>query len=100
MLYIELEEQLVLTKVIRQNTCVMVVGSDLRGLAVSVAARPSNAVPAKEKAAVTNTEQRPLKPSTKAPGFFQYLPPMYSPCGPPPQLRTMPRMLFGKAVSV
>lgn len=48
---------------------------------------------------MTKTEQRPLNPETKAPGFFQYRPPMYSPCGPPPQLRMMPRMLFGKAVS-
>lgn len=34
----------------------------LRGLAASAAANPTSSVPANEKAAVTNTLQRPLKP--------------------------------------
>src|SRR5271169_6834739 len=77
----------------RQKTCLMAVGSDFRGFSVSAAARPTSSVPAKAKAAVTNTLQRPLKPLWKAPGLRQYLPPMYVPFSPPPIFRTTPRML-------
>lgn len=45
----------------------MAVGSVLRGLSASAAARPTSSVPAKENAAVTKTEQRPLKPEWKEP---------------------------------
>jgi len=65
----------------------------LRGLGVSEAARPTSSVPAKAKAAVTNTVQTPLKPLANAPGSLQYLPPMYSLymplLGPPPQMQTL-----------
>jgi hypothetical protein len=54
----------------------MAAGRDLRGLAVSAAARPTSSVPAKAKAAVTKTLQTPLKPLLKAPGSDQYWPPM------------------------
>lgn len=77
----------------RQKTCLMAVGSVLRGLAVSAAASPTSSVPAKAKAALTKQEQRPLKPLLKAPGSCQYLPPMYDPPGPPPMLSMAPRML-------
>ena len=77
----------------RQKTCLHAVGKERRGLAVSAAARPTSSVPPKEKAAVTKTEQRPLKPLWKAPGSCQYLVPMYEPPGPPPMLRIMPRRL-------
>lgn len=46
----------------------------MRGFAVSAAPRPTSSVPAKAKAAVTKTEQSPLKPFSNAPGFCQYLP--------------------------
>jgi hypothetical protein len=49
----------------------MALGSDLRGFAVSAAARPMSSVPVKEKAEVTRTVQKPLKPLLKAPGSFQ-----------------------------
>jgi len=62
--------------VIRQKTCLMAVGRDLRGLAVSAAARPTSSVPPKAKAAVTKTLHSPLKPLWNAPGSFQYRPPM------------------------
>ena len=55
----------------RQKTCLIAVGKDLRGLAVSAAARPTSSVPVKAKAAETKTEQRPLKPLWKAPGSVQ-----------------------------
>lgn len=42
-----------------------------RGSGVSEAARPTSSVPAKEKAAVTKTEQTPLKPLAKAPGLCE-----------------------------
>jgi len=45
-------------------------GIDLAGLLVSAAARPTSSVPEKEKAAVTKTEQKPLKPFLKAPGSY------------------------------
>lgn len=45
-------------------------GTEARGLGVSDAARPTSSVPAKEKAAVTKTEQTPLKPFAKAPGLY------------------------------
>lgn len=60
----------------RQKTCLMAVGSDLRGLTASAAARPTSSVPVKASAAVTKTVQRPLKPLLKAPGLDQNLPPM------------------------
>lgn len=77
----------------RQKTCLMAVGRDLRGFAVSAAARPTSSVPVKEKAAVTKTLQSPLKPWLNAPGSCQYSPPMYPRSGVPPQLRTIPRRL-------
>jgi hypothetical protein len=46
----------------RQKTCLVALGSDLRGLAASAAARPTSSVPPKANAAVTKTEQKPLKP--------------------------------------
>ena len=48
----------------------MAVGSTFRGLSVSAAQRPTNSVPEKENAAVTKTEQRPLNPLLKAPGWY------------------------------
>jgi hypothetical protein len=81
------------TIAIRQNTCLMAVGSALLGLWVSAAARPTNSVPENEKAAVTRMLQKPLKPLLKAPGLAQYLPPMYPLSWPPPQLMTTPRIL-------
>ena len=60
----------------RQKTCFIAVGRDFRGLAVSAAARPMSSVPVKEKADVTKTLQKPLKPFLKAPGLRQYWPPM------------------------
>ena len=60
----------------RQKTCLMAVGRDLRGFWVSAAARPTSSVPVKAKAAVTNTAQSPLKPLLKAPGSCQKRPPM------------------------
>ena len=83
----------------RQNTCLIAVGNVLRGLAVSAAARPTSSVPAKAKAALTKTEQRPWKPFLKAPGLRQYCAPMYAPPGPPPIFRITPRMLLESAVS-
>ncbi len=77
----------------RQKTCLMAVGRDLRGLDVSAAARPMSSVPAKAKAAVTNTVQRPLKPLWNAPGSRQYCPPMYPLVGVPPMLIMMPKRL-------
>ncbi|KAH3686504.1 hypothetical protein WICPIJ_002521 [Wickerhamomyces pijperi] len=60
---------------------------------VSAADIPINSVPAKEKAAVTNTEQTPLNPLENAPGWYQYLAPMYPcPFGAPPQINTIPKM--------
>lgn len=50
---------------ILQNTCFVAVGKDLRGFAVSAAASPTSSVPENANAAVTNTEQNPLKPSRK-----------------------------------
>jgi hypothetical protein len=64
------------TIAIRQNTCLMAVGSALLGLWVSAAARPTNSVPENEKAAVTRMLQNPLKPLLKAPGLTQYWPPI------------------------
>lgn len=58
------------TSVIRQNTCFTAVGSVLRGFSVSAAHSPTSSVPAKENAAVTNTEHRPLNPLWKAPGLY------------------------------
>ncbi len=66
---------LLLTRVIRQKTCLTAVGNDLRGLAVSAAAKPTSSVPAKAKAAVTKMLHRPLKPLLNAPGSRQYRPP-------------------------
>src|SRR5438034_1411702 len=77
----------------RQNTCLIAVGSVFRGFAVSAAARPASSVPAKAKAALTNTLQRPLKPLWNAPGSFQYRFPIYVAPGPPPTFNTTPRML-------
>lgn len=51
------------TRTTRQKTCLVAVGSVLRGLAVSAAARPTSSVPENANAAVTKTEQKPLKPS-------------------------------------
>lgn len=79
---------------IRQKVILTALGKALRGFCTtcqscnstagpsaltgcSVAARPTNSVPAKEKAAVTKTLQTPLKPLANVPGFCQYLPPMY-----------------------
>jgi len=45
----------------------MALGRVLRGLSASAAARPTSSVPAKEKAAVTNTLQRPLNPEWNDP---------------------------------
>lgn len=49
-------------------------------------------------------KKRPVAPSmprywTKAPGDLQYLVPMYSPLGPPPQSMMMPRMIKPTMVS-
>lgn len=71
----------------------MAVGSDFLGAAVSAAARPTSSVPANAKAASVKTLHMPLKPLWKAPGSFQYSPPMYPRSGVPPQLRTMPSSL-------
>lgn len=81
------------TKVIRQNTCLTAVGSDFLGLAVSAAAIPTNSVPEKAKAALTNTSHKPLNPWANAPGISQYLPPRYVPFGPPAIFKIIPRML-------
>jgi hypothetical protein len=48
---------------IRKTTCFVAFGSALRGLVDSAAASPMSSVPAKAKAAVTKTVQKPLKPS-------------------------------------
>jgi hypothetical protein len=56
--------------VIRQNTCLTAVGRVFLGFSVSAAHNPTSSVPAKEKAAVTNTEHRPLNPLWKAPGSY------------------------------
>ena len=88
-----LELDIKLTKVMRQKTCLMAVGKDLRGFLVSAAARPTNSVPAKEKAAVTRILQKPLKPLLNPPGSLQYRPPIYS-FFAPPQLMIIPRMLI------
>lgn len=102
--------------VMRQNTCRVACGMDLSGFFASAAAKPVSSVPPKAKAAVTNTEQKPLKPFRKAPGSCQYLAPMYPPAkaqavsifatlrlvsgsysrlsvGTPPQLMMIPRMM-------
>lgn len=55
----------------RQKTCLVAFGSDFRGSAASAAAKPTSSVPAKANAAVTKTEQKPLKPFRKAPGWCQ-----------------------------
>ena len=54
----------------------MAVGRDLCGFAASAAVRPTNSVPAKAKAALAKTLQSPLNPLLKAPGLYQYVPPM------------------------
>ncbi len=64
-------------RVIRQKVFLTAEGMVLRGLGVSVAARPTSSVPANENAAVTNTAQTPLKPFANAPGSCQYRPPTY-----------------------
>lgn len=78
---------------IRQKVPLTAAGMDLRGLGVSEAAKPTSSVPAKANAAVTKTEQTPLKPFEKAPGFCHMEPPMYVlylPLeGPPPQMQTL-----------
>ena len=61
---------------IRQKVPLTAAGMVLRGSGVSEAARPTSSVPAKENAAVTNTEQTPLKPLANAPGLLQLAPPM------------------------
>jgi hypothetical protein len=47
---------------IRKMTCLVALGKAFRGLAASAAARPTNSVPEKLKAAMMNTVQKPLKP--------------------------------------
>lgn len=69
-------EHLLTIRVIRQKVFLTAEGMVLRGLGVSVAARPTSSVPANEKAAVTNTAQTPLKPLANAPGFCHKAPPM------------------------
>jgi hypothetical protein len=81
------------TAVTLQKVCLIALGRLFLGFAVSAAPKPTISVPLKAKAAVTNTEQRPLKPSLKAPGLWKYFPPMYPPWGPPPQSKTIPKML-------
>jgi len=93
-LFLCFEEIGVLTSEILQNTCLTAFGRLFLGFSVSAAARPTSSVPLNANAAVTKTEQRPLKPLWNAPGWCQFLPPMYSPLGPPPQSRMIPRMLF------
>jgi len=61
---------------IRQKVPLTAAGMVLRGSGVSEAASPTSSVPAKENAAVTNTEQTPLKPLANAPGLLQLAPPM------------------------
>ena len=61
----------------RQKTCLIAEGSDLPGFSDSAAARPTSSVPEKEKAAVTNTPQKPTK-VVNAPGSCHLLPPWYS----------------------
>jgi len=78
----------------RQKTCLTADGRVFLGFAVSAAAKPTSSVPAKEKAAVTNTLHKPLKPLLKAPGLYQYRSPMYSPLGLPPVSMQIPRMLL------
>src|SRR5690349_24291767 len=97
----------------RQKTCFVALGRDLRGLAASAAARPTSSVPPKANAAVTKTEQKPLKPVVYRCEYhsmlvlrgiiplrnatlpfllsFQYRKPMYplSSVGTPPQLTMM-----------
>ena len=53
---------------IRQKTCLVARGIVFRGLAVSAAANPTSSVPENAKAAVTKTEQTPLKPFANGPG--------------------------------
>lgn len=105
------------TKVIRQKVIFIALGNALIGFCrssclsicwickfrcctrptgCSVAARPTSSVPAKEKAAVTNTEQTPGKPLASAPGSCHSLAPQYSPYwpedGPPPSTKTSAAM--------
>jgi hypothetical protein len=69
----------------------MAPGRALAGFSDSAAARPTSSVPEKAKAAVTKTEQTPLKPFLNALGLYQSLAPQYSLyiplLGPPPQTR-------------
>ena len=53
-------------RVTRQKTCLQAEGRVWRGVLDSEAARPINSVPAKAKAAVTKTEQKPLNPFLNA----------------------------------
>ena len=71
----------------------MAFGMVFLGLTDSAAAKPTNSVPEKANAAVTNTEHKPLNPWLKAPGLCQYLPPIYPPFGPPPQTKTIPKIM-------
>jgi hypothetical protein len=64
------------TAVTLQKVCLMAFGRDFLGSAVSAAPRPTISVPENAKAAVTKTEQTPLKPSLNAPGLRKYFPPM------------------------
>lgn len=67
----------------------MAPGRAVAGFSASAAARPTSSVPENAKAAVTKTEQTPLKPFLKAPGSYQSLAPQYSLyaplLGPPPR---------------
>lgn len=65
------------------------------GLAHSAAARPTSSVPPKANDAVTNTEQKPLKPLRNAPGSCQYFAPIYPrvSVGTPPQSMIIPKMI-------
>ena len=60
----------------REKTCLIAEGNDLAGFSDSAAARPTSSVPEKEKAAVTNTPQKPTK-SVNAPGSLHVLLPWY-----------------------
>lgn len=55
---------------IRQKTCLMADGRDLRGVLLSAAASPTSSVPKKAKAAVTNTEQNPIHQSVSSLNMF------------------------------